>query len=530
MTDSGVDPGAGPKAVDEAVELEAEALEVAGSTAVGSNSLLGAALLGSGATLIVGALGVLRTKVLAVGLEPSGLGLYGQILTLLTALSAASGLGLGLGTTRVVAERRKQGDRDGLKAALEVSFALPFAVAALAALAVMASSVWLAPVLLDDGRALLLVLAAVAVPVIALQGPLVHAVQGFRDVAGAQAANLLFGITLTVASVAGVLVAGLEGAVIGLVAGNLAYALALAWRLRGLLRRGGVARLALTRGLRLARLRDPVIRTMLGVGLASLIAGIAAGVGELVVRTVVLRTVSADAAGIFQALQLISLQLVAVIVTSLIFLSFTSLSEAHASGDRGQAVDVVDRTLRLALLLVLPVLMVLGVFREEVVKVFLSASFGEVSELLPRQLVGDTLRTIAFALGAALVPLGHTRAWLVTALSMVVVYVALAAWLVPSHGLDGAVLAYIAQWACAVGITVAVMVRYRLLALSPLTLRTLAAAVAVVGVLLLPAPPLWAALPVVVVFSALLVALGTSAPERAALLARARAALPGASG
>lgn len=530
MTGPGVDPAADPKGPDEEVELEAEALEVAGSTAVGSNSLLGAALLGSGATLVVGALGVLRTKVLAVGLEPSGLGLYGQVLTLLTALSAASGLGLGLGTTRVVAERRKRGDRDGLRAALEVSFALPFAIATLAALAVMASSVWLAPIILDDGRALLLVLAAAAIPVIALQGPLVHAVQGFRDVAGAQAANLLFGATLTVASIAGVLVAGLEGAVVGLAAGNLAYALALAWRLRGLLRQGGVPRLALTQGLRLARLREPVIRTMLGVGFASLIAGIAAGLGELVVRTVVLRTVSVDAAGIFQALQLISLQLVAVIVTSLIFLSFTALSEAHAGGNRELAVEVVDRTLRLALLLVLPVLVVLGVFREEVVKVFLSVSFGEVSELLPRQLIGDMLRTIAFALGAALVPLGHTRAWLATTLSMVGAYVVLAALLVPSHGLDGAVLAYIAQWACAVGITVAVMVRYRLLALNSLTLRTLGVAVVVAGVLLLPAPPVWAGVPVVVGSSVLLLMLGTSGAERSALVARTKAVLPGSGG
>jgi O-antigen/teichoic acid export membrane protein len=505
----------------EQAEQESIALETVGGGSFGSNSLLGAAMLGMGATLIVGVLGVVRTKVLAVGLEPSGLGLYGQILTLLTALSAASGLGLGLGTTRVVAECRARGDREGLKAALEVSFALPLALGVLLGIALAASSGLVAPLLLDDERALLIVFAALAVPIVALQGPLVHALQGFRDVAGAQGSNIFFGVTLTLASAVGVVAAGLDGAVLGLAAGNLAYGAALAWRLRGLVRDAGVA-LALRAGLRRERLREPAIRTMLGIGFASVLVGVASWVGELAVRTFILKQEGAAAAGIFQALQLISVQLLGVIVASIVFLSFTAITEARAAGDRELVRQTIDNTLRLALLLVVPVLLLLGLFRDEVIRVFLSTGFADAADLLPRQLVGDALRTVAWVLGAALVPLGLTRIWAVVTALTVTAYVVVAAALVPAHGLDGAVAAYMFEWAVAAILTVAVLVRRGIFAPSPLTARALAVTAVAIGVLLLPGSTGPVAAAATVALVGLLGAVSTTSEERTALLARIR--------
>lgn len=503
-------------------EEEAAAGDVAEAMGPGSRTLLGAALLGSSATILVGLLGVGRTKVLALELEPSGLGLYGQVLTLLTALSAASGLGLGLGTTRVVAECRAKKDSRGLKTALEVSFALPLAIAIVIALAIAASSGPLASLLLEEGRASLLVLGAVAVPLVALQGPIVHALQGFRDVAGAQGANVLFGFALTVASVAGVLVAGLGGAVIALAAGNLAYTAALTWRLRSLLRRVGV-KIALRAGLRRDHLREPLVRTMLGIGFASLLVGVASTLADLGVRTVVLREEGTNAAGIFQALQLISLQLLGVIVTSIVFLSFTAITEAHAAGDTEGVRRSLDDTLRLALLLILPVVVALILFRTEFIRLFLSSSFDRGTELLPRQMAGDVLRTVAWTLGAALVPLGLTRAWMAITLLTVAGYVGAAAILVPAFGLEGSVSAYVAEWAVAAVLTVGLLWRRHLLEISGLTARAgLLAVVAVIGGLLAPEPSWPVASLVLLVFTMLLLMLGTAREERSSLIERAR--------
>jgi O-antigen/teichoic acid export membrane protein len=503
----------------EAAALEAAAPGMAG--APGATSLLGAAMLGIGGTVLVGLLGVIRTKVLAVDLEPSGLGLYGQMLTLLTALGAASGLGLGLGTTRVVAESRARDDSEGLKRALEVSFALPLAFGVLLALLLGGASGALASLLLDDDRGLLIVFAALAVPLVALQGPLVHALQGFRDVAGAQGANILFGFVLTIASVAGVIVAGLDGAVLALAASNVVLALALAWRLRRLLRGTGI-RLELRAGLRMERLKDRAITTMLAIGFASAFVGVASWAGELAVRTFLLKQQGADAAGIFQALQLISVQLIGVIVVSIAFLSFTAITEAHAVGNRAVVRRTVDDALRLALLLVIPVVLLLGLLRNEVIQILLSSGFDRAADLLPRQLIGDLLRTVAWILGAALVPLGLTRIWAGISVAVAVAYIATAAVLVPSHGLDGAVLAYIVQWAVAAGATVAVLVRRGLFRPGRMTVRTLVVAAAAGGVVLIPRSAWPAAAAASAVLIAVLAVFATSREERDAFFARAR--------
>ena len=211
-----------------------------------------------------------------------------------------------------------------------------------------------------------------AVPIVTLQGPLVHALQGFRDVAGVQGSNIFFGVALTLTSVAGVVVAGLSGAMIALAAGNLAFALALAWRLRASATGG---REAPTEGRTGRAPPRAAVRTMLAIGFGPRGRG-ASTVAELVVRTLVLKGEGAAAAGKFQALQLISVQLLGVIVASIVFLSFTAITEAHTAGDRERARSTIDDTLRLALLLVLPVLVALGLFREDVIRIFLSRTSG----------------------------------------------------------------------------------------------------------------------------------------------------------
>lgn len=508
----------------ERAERESIALETAERGVLGSRSLLGAALLGSSATLIVGVLGVFRTKVVALELEPSGLGLYGQILTLLTAMTAASGLGLGLGTTRVVAECRTRGDREGLKKALEVSVAVPLAISTALALILVASAGVVAPLLLDDGRTLLIVFAALAVPLVAMQGPLLHALQGFRDVAGVQGANVTFGVLLTAASIAGAVLFGLDGAVLALAVANLGYAGALAWRFGGHLRSSGIA-LALPAGLRLERLKEPVIRGMLAIGFASLFVGITSGLADLAVRTLVLREDGASPAGNFTALQLISLQLFGVIVGSVTFLSFTSITESHASGDVAGVRRVLDDSTRLALLLVLPAIVVLGLFREDVVRLFLSAEFGPAADLLPRQLVGDALRTVAYVLGAALVPVGLTREWVWVAVLSVVAYLAAAAIMVPSLGLEGAVDAYVIEWGVAAILAVTVLVRRGLLAPSKLTWRTLAAGVLAAALIARPEPAWPVATLLSLGFAGFALMLCTGREERLALRNRVRGML-----
>jgi PST family polysaccharide transporter/antigen flippase len=501
---------------------EAVDLEVSGTPAM--RTLLGAALIGSTGTLVAALLGVARTKALALELEPSGLGLYGQILSLLTAMSVASGLGLGLGTTRLVAQARTRGDRQLLGSALSVSLALPFVAAIVIALLLAAASPLLAPALLGSDRELLIVLAAVCIPFVALQGPLVHALQGFRDVAGAQRANVLFAVVLTLATGIGVVAAGLNGAVMALVAGQLAYAATAARRLN-VLARAANATVSLREGLRRDLIFAPAIKGMMAVGVASLAVGVLAGLGELAVRTALLQHDSASGAGIFQALYLVSNQVVGVIVVAVVFYTFTAVTEAHASDDAALVSRSLDDAVRLTLLLTLPVILAIGLLRNEFVGLLLSEEFGPAADLLPAQLTGDFLRTVAWALGSALVPLGLTRIWVLIGFSSAGIFALLGLVLVPRFELEGAVSAYIGMWAVSLLLTGGVLIGRGFYRPGARTLAALAAGVAFIVLVAVHDGGRGSALALTVAGSGLLLVVATSGPERRALVERLAATL-----
>ena len=102
---------------------------------------------------------------------------------------------------------------------------------------------------------------------------------------------------------------------------------------------------------------------------------------------------------------------------------------------------------------------------------------------------------------------------------------ATAAVLVPSHGLDGAVLAYIVEWAVAAGAGLAVLVRSGLFAPSAPTIRVLVIGTLAAAVLFIPGSAWLAATLATVVLIAVLAIFGTTREERIALGARVRGAL-----
>jgi PST family polysaccharide transporter len=507
-----------PLTTDTAAEASTETIA---ATEPWLRTLLGAALLGTAGSLVVAAFGVARTKVLAVELGPSGLGLYGQVFSLLAFVSVASGLGLGLGTTKVVAEARSRGERARLELALSVSVGFPLLLGLTFAVVTAGASVVIAPLLLESDEADLIVLAALCIPLVALQGPLAHGLQGFRDVGGVQSANILFGVVLTVTTIVGVLAFGLRGAVVALLVGNVVYVGVLASRLRSEASRSG-ASINLAEGLRLRHLRNPDVKAILAIGLASLLLGVLSGFADLIVRTTVLHVNSATGAGIYQALNLISTQLVGVIVTSVVFFSFTAITEAHARDDRAGVQRSLDDALRLALLLTVPVILAIGLLRDGFVGLLLSDDFGVMKEYLPEQLSGDFLRTISWTLGAALVPLGMTRHWLAITAVSTSSYVVAALVLVPDRGVGGAVLGYVMMWALSAGWMMALLLRRGVYTPAPRTRIVLAAGAAFVGLLFLYTPDRWAGLALTALGTGVFFLIGTSREERGAVLDKVR--------
>ena len=487
-----------------------------------SRTLVGATVVGATGAVVAALLGLVRAKVLALELDPGGLGLYGQIFTLLMALSALTGLGLGLGTTKYVAAARARGDRRQLQLALNISLGIPIAVALLIAVAIAASSTGLAPLLLDNDRVFLILIAALAVPFVAMQGPIIHALQGFRDVAGVQIASVVFAVALTGLTALGALVAGLDGAVVAFLLSAVVYAGVLYARLVRLAGPAGVV-LRVREGLSWGAVRDPAMRNMLAIGFASLTVGVAAGVGEIGVRTLVLQTFDDAAAGIYQALSMLSNQFIGVLAAAVAFFSFTTVSESEAVEDRALSARRTDDAVRLGLLLTLPLVVVVALLREQLVPLLLSSAFEPMVRELPYALAGDTLRVIAWIAGASLVPLGLTRQWVGVSVAQVLVFVGIGAWLVPTHGVRGAMIAYLVMWGFAAPATGYFLWRAQTLAVSARTLLVLGLTPGLLVLAFLGPTGVAPAVGLGTGAAALLLFVGTKRDERRALLAQLRA-------
>jgi len=386
------------------------------------------------------------------------MGLYGQLWSFVLYAGQLASLGIGVGTTALIAAERERGDREGLTFAASLTLALPALAGAIVLVLSLAGAPLLGPLLLNSSDVLLFAVAALSIPFVAVQAPLQHVIQGLEDVVGQTVAYLIYGAGFTVLVVPGAFMAGVKGAAIGLTLGNALLAALYLVRSRSLVGRAGAVLNS-----RSARLRDSLDsstgRILLRVGAGSLAIGVAFGAADLGVRTVLLRTSGDAVAGYWHALLLLSVQFVAVVAAALSWLTAPLTARLGQRGDRQAVGRVVDDSLRLVCLVVFPLLALLCALRGPVVDALFTPEFSKISGQLPAQLTGDAMRSIGWTLGVALVPLGYTRAWVLIGVGSSLVFGVVGGLLAAHSGLGGAVTAWVLMWAVSLIATAAVVMR-----------------------------------------------------------------------
>lgn len=411
-------------------------------------------------------LGWLRVKGLTLTLGPAGVGLYGQVWAFVLSISGFASLGIGVGTTALVAFHRERDERVELASVTRNSLVLPGFVSVAVAILTAAGALVIAPVVLAEHEPWLIVLAALSIPFAAMQLPLQHVLQGFEDVTGQNVVYVVYGAVFTLAVVIGAAVGHVYGAAVGLAIGNIALTGLYFVRTRGLLARAHAP-------LRLARRGAGSSRALRRVGAASLMIALVYGAGDLAVRTTLLHAHGSRAAGYWFALLTLSVQFIGMLVGAMSY--FTAPLAARTLGGRDFADTrrLLDDSLRLAILVIMPVLVFLVAVRHVIVGLLFSNAFDPIARVLPTQLAGDAVRTVGWTLGVALVPLGLTRAWLVTGVGASVIFGGLGSLFAERWGLSGAASAWAITWTASTVVTVAVLIRHDFWRPSPQTLRGL---------------------------------------------------------
>lgn len=440
-----------------------------------ASRLAQAGAIGVAGAAVSALLGWLRAKGLALALGPSGIGLYGQVWAFVLFASSFASLGIGVGTTALVALHRERRETDDLGDVARTSLTLPAVASVSLAFAVAGSAALVAPLVLARHAPWLVVIGAASIPFAALQLPLQHVLQGFEDAIGQNVVYVLYGIAFTAAAVVGAFLGGVYGAVLGLALGNVVLVFLYATRTRSLLRG---ARVSLSR----AKSTRKAMKALVGVGIASLSMAVIYGVADLAVRTELLHAWGASVAGYWFALLTISVQFIGTLAGAMSYFTAPLAARAYAEENLTAVQEVLDASLRLAVIVIMPALVLLVATRHLIIGILFSDAFGPVAHVLPIQAAGDAVRTVGWTLGVALVPLGMTRAWFMIGAAASLLFGAIGTLFAARWGLTGSAVAWTLTWIVSSSLTCWALLHGGLWRPSARTLAGLAITVVALGV------------------------------------------------
>jgi O-antigen/teichoic acid export membrane protein len=349
---------------------------------------------------------IITAKLLALTLGPSMTGVLAQILNFSALLFQIIPLGLTTGVSKLVAESPT--DRSRVSAVVGTSSALSLAAAITCAILMAPFSAQISVVLTGSPRyALPVILILASLPLFNLAGVLSYVVQGLADIRGLTVANISTAIASTAVLVPLTIAYGLTGATAAIVAASFFQTVFFVVAIARVYRRRGWPLTDL-------RLSRSTAVSLLHFGGVLLVAGIGAWGSLLLVRTLGVRTLGEFQNGIYQVVNGVSSQYMAVFLAWMAAYVFPRIVAEH-DGRRLQT--LLNSTLRANLLIMVSGLVIVLSLRQLVVRLLYSAAFLGAAPLLPIQVMGDYARIIGWSFGIALFAQGKTRGYLIAVLT-----------------------------------------------------------------------------------------------------------------
>ena len=348
---------------------------------------------------------VITAKLLAITLGPSMTGVLAQILNFSAFLFQIIPLGLTTGVSKLVAESPR--DRAKVGAVTGTSAAIALA-SALACLVVMAPfSAQISQVLTGKtSYAIPVLLILLSLPLYNVAGVLSYVLQGLADIRRLTAANVATAAGSLIVLIPATIKYGLVGATAAVaVASILQFAFFgfEVWRSYGV------------KGWSFAdiRLVRSAAQSLLGYGGVLLVSGIGAWGSLLVVRTIGIHSLGELQNGIYQVVNGISGQYMAIFIAWMAAFVFPRVV---AETDLERVRTMLNSVLRANLLLMGTGMVALVALRELVVRLLYSSAFISAAPILPIQVLGDYARVIGWSFGISLFAYGKTRAFLLAML------------------------------------------------------------------------------------------------------------------
>lgn len=444
-----------------------------------STALIGGS---SGLTLLVG---MARTKVIAMLLGPTGIGLMGVYASIADVARSVAQMGVNSSGVRQIAEAVASEDDRQIARTVTALRRIAFGLALLGALAMAACSrpiaAWTFGSDEHAGAVAWLSLAVFFKIVSDGQGAMIQGMRRIGDLARIGIAGSIAGAIVCVALVAAM---GENGVVPALIAIAAVGAL-LSW---GYSRKVDVAPTTLTR----AEMRAEAA-SLLQLGLAFMASGLLMTGAALLVRVFVLRQLGAEAAGFFHATWGLGGLYVGVVLQAMGADFYPRLVGAITNQPRANR--LVNEQAHVSLLLAGPGVVATLAFAAPVIMLFYTKEFNAATGLLRWICLGMALRVITWPIGYIIVASNRRLVFFATELAWTVVNICLSWLCIDRFGLDGAGVAFFGSYvfhAVVVYILVRRLTGFRWSDANRRTGLVYVAAVGVVFTAFLVLPPAWA--------------------------------------
>lgn len=396
-----------------------------------SSSIMG------GSAVVNVAVGIVKTKIVAVILGPAGLGIIILLQNVMQTAASVASLGLGQAGTRQVAEANEEGNTNAIalvrRTLIVATATLGFIAAAVLWLAGDQLTAWfeLGPQVASQMRWL-----AIGTALTVATQAQIALLMGFRRIG-----DLARVSTLSV----------IVSAVIGLTA---------VW----LWGRGGIAAYVLSQVgatfvighfyvMRLKRSPKVLLSpgavmhqftTMLFFGAALTVAAVTVNVGQLLARTLIQQQLGAAAVGLFQAAWLVSVSYLGFVLQAMGADFYPRI--VAAANEPQRLARLVNDQIEVALLLAAPVLLGMLGTAPWLMQLLYSRAFEPAVQVLQWQVLGDVLKVASWPIGYLLLAVNASRAYMVAEISAILVFLVALRLLLPIWGVQASGAAVLAMY------------------------------------------------------------------------------------
>ncbi|RTL97083.1 O-antigen translocase [Ancylobacter aquaticus] len=375
---------------------------------------------------------IVRTKVLAVLLGPSGVGLLSIYNTLLQMIGQTAGLGMQSSGVREIASSR--GEEATLSRVRRVLFAAHLVQGAIAMLVVWLMRGQIATWLFGNAeRAAEVGLIGVAILFSLLGASQTALLQGMRRINNLGRVTVIGAFAGTAAGLAAVWIQGESGLIWLVVVQPLAVVLVALYYTRQL------PKPSFTRP-SLAETWQ-IWKAMAKLGGAFMLGGLATAATLLLVRRHIAQELGLDAAGQFAAAWGITMTYVGFLLGAMGADYYPRL--AGVIRDRVTAVRLMNDQAQLSLAIGGPVLLLLIGLGPWAISLLYSAEFGPAVTLLQWQTVGNVFKLASWAMSFSIVAAARPKAYLVMELSFNIVFLIMVLALLPRIGLEVTAYAFV---------------------------------------------------------------------------------------